>query len=73
MFMAQAAMSLLVNSHAWAAVFGVPFMPSVPWFPATLAGTVLAFAAIATALVPVRALAGSGYRPVPPARKDRVT
>jgi hypothetical protein len=73
MFMAQAAMSLLVNSHAWAAVFGVPFMPSVPWFPATLAGTVLAFAAIATALVPVRALAGSGYRPVPLARKDRVT
>lgn len=73
MFMAQAAMALLVNSHAWAAVFGVAPMPSVPWFPATLAGTVLAFAAIATALVPVRPRSGSGSGPVPRPRKDRVT
>jgi hypothetical protein len=73
MFMAQAAMALLVNSHAWAAVFGVAFVPSIPWFPATLAGTVLSLAAIATALVPVRPLTGSGARPVPRPGKDRVT
>lgn len=73
MFMAQAAMALLVNSHAWAAVFGVAPMPSVPWFPATLAGTALAVAAIATALVPVRPRTGSGARPAPRPRKDRVT
>jgi len=73
MFMAQAAMALLVNSHAWAAVFGVPFVPSIPWFPASLAGTILAFAAIATALVPVRSLAGSSSRPAPRPRKDSFT
>lgn len=72
MFMAQAAMVLLMNSNAWAAVFGVAFMPSIPWWPAALAGSILACAAIVTALVPVRTLAGSGPRPAP-LTKDRVT
>jgi hypothetical protein len=73
MFMAQAAMALFVNSQAWAAVFGVPFMPSIPWLPASLAGTVLAAAAIATALVPVRPRARPRSRPAPLPRKDSVT
>ena len=65
MFMAQAAMVLLMNSQAWAAVFGVAFMPTIPWWPASLAGAVLAGAAIVTALVPVRALAGPAPGPLP--------
>jgi hypothetical protein len=73
MFLAQAAMSLLTNSHAWAAVLGVPFVPSIPWLPASLAGTVLAVAAIITALTPVRSLAGSRSRPAPLPRQDPVT
>jgi hypothetical protein len=70
-------MALFVNSQAWAAVFGVPFMPSVPWLPASLAGTVLAAAAIATALVPVRPRSRPHVRPrsrpAPLPRKDSVT
>ncbi|CAN7475474.1 hypothetical protein [Arthrobacter sp. LjRoot14] len=73
MFMAQAAMVLLMNSQAWAAVFGVAFLPSVPWWPASLAGSLLACGAIVTALVPVRTFAGSPSRPAPLPRKDHVT
>ena len=73
MFMAQAAMVLLMNSQAWAAVFGVAFMPAIPWWPASLAGAVLAGAAIVTALVPVRALAGSGSRPAPLPDREPIT
>lgn len=73
MFMAQAAMVLLMNSQAWAAVFGAAFMPTIPWWPASLAGAILAGAAIVTALVPVRALAGSGSRSAALPDKNRVT
>ncbi|WP_235347413.1 hypothetical protein [Arthrobacter sp. SPG23] len=73
MFMAQAGMVLLMNSQAWAAVFGVAFLPSIPWWPASLAGSILACAAIVTALVPVRTFAGSRSRPAPLPRRDRVT
>ena len=72
-FMAQAAMVLLMNSQAWAAVFGVGFQPAIPWWPASLAGAILAGAAIVIALVPVRSLAGSGSRPAPLPEKNRVT
>ena len=73
MILAQAAMVLLMNSQAWAAVFGVAFMPAIPWWPASLAGAVLAGAAIVTALVPVRALAGSGSRPAPLPDREPIT
>ncbi|ABK04395.1 hypothetical protein Arth_3016 [Arthrobacter sp. FB24] len=73
MFMAQAAMVLLMNSQAWAAVFGVAFLPSIPWWPASLAGTILACAAVATAVIPVRTFAGSRSRPAPLPRRDHVT
>ncbi|WP_258073769.1 hypothetical protein [Arthrobacter sp. Y81] len=73
MFMAQAAMVLLMNSQAWAAVFGVAFMPTIPWWPASLAGAIMAGAAIVTALVPVRALAGSGSRSAPLPDREAIT
>lgn len=73
MFMAQAAMVLLMNTQAWAAAFGVAFLPSIPWWPASLAGTILACGAIVTALVPVRTFAGSSSRSAPLPRRDHVT
>ncbi len=75
MFTAQAAVLLLSQSPAWAAVFaassfGEPFNPSATsWWPATLAGAVLATAATVIAVIPV---AGPARTPAGPApRRDR--
>ncbi|MBT2537026.1 hypothetical protein J7I79_12900 [Arthrobacter sp. ISL-69] len=73
MFMAQAAIVLLMNSQAWATVFGVAFMPTIPWWPASLAGAILAGAAMVTALLPVRVLAGSGFRSAPLSDREAIT
>ena len=75
MFAAQAAVLLLSQGPAWAAVFaassfGEPFNPSATsWWPATLAGAVLATAATVIAIIPV---AGPARTPAGPApRRDR--
>jgi hypothetical protein len=74
MFMAQAAVLLLANSPAWAAVFGASLaIPAIPWWPATLAGALLAGAAVIIAAVPVRTLAGANVVRVPAPEKERAT
>jgi len=66
MFAAQAAVLLLTQSPAWAAVFaassfGDPVNPSATtWWPATLAGAVLGAAAMVIAIIPV---VGPGLTP----------
>ncbi len=75
MFTAHAAVLLLAQGPAWAAVFaassfGEPFTPSAgTWWPATLAGAVLGTTATIIAVIPV---AGRDRTPAGPApRLDR--
>lgn len=74
---AQAAVLLLADSDAWAAVFSAaPPMPTIPWWPASLAGAILVGAAIVIALVPVRPVrtfTRANARSAPLADKGRVT
>jgi hypothetical protein len=73
MLTAQAGLLLLANSHAWAAVFGTaPVPPTIPWWPASLAGAVLAAAAIVMVVIPVGTFAATKRRPAPLPDKDRV-
>ena len=65
MLTAQAGLLLVANSHAWAAVFGVAYMPSIPWWPASLAGSLLAGAAVVMVVVPVGTLAAAKRVPAP--------
>jgi hypothetical protein len=68
---AQAAVLLLTQSHAWAAVFvassfGDPINPSAgSWWPASLAGAVLGVTATVIAVIPVRMTAPSPAAPAP--------
>ena len=67
---AQAGVLLLTQSNAWAAVLGLAaFGETDPaagsWWPATLAGSVLAAAAMVIAVIPVRTLARSAPAPRP--------
>ncbi|MBT2594513.1 hypothetical protein [Arthrobacter sp. ISL-72] len=84
MLTAQAGLLLMANSHAWAAVFGTaPYPPSIPWWPASLAGSILAAAAVVMTVVPVGTSAAAKRgtaqlpevprRKVPGAGKDCVT
>lgn len=73
MLTAQAGLLLLANSHAWAAVFGTaPVPPTIPWWPASLAGALLAAAAIVMVVIPVGTFAATKRRPAPLPDKDRV-
>jgi hypothetical protein len=73
MLTAQAGLLLLANSHAWAAVFGTaPVPPTIPWWPASLAGALLAAAAIVIVVIPVGTFASTKSRPDPLPDKDRV-
>jgi hypothetical protein len=75
MFTAQAAVLLLTQSPAWAAVFaassfGSPLNPSATsWWPATLAGAILGVAATVIAVVPVAWPARTPAGPAP--RRDK--
>lgn len=67
---AQAGVLLLTQSNAWAAVFGPDaFGGADPaagsWWPATLAGSVLAAAAVVIAVFPVGGLARKAPAPLP--------
>lgn len=84
MLTAQAGLLLLANTLAWAAVFGTaPYPPSIPWWPVSLAGSILVAAAVVMAVVPVRTsaaakrgtaqLPGVPRRKIPGAGRDRVT
>jgi hypothetical protein len=73
MLAAQAGLLILANTHAWAAVFGVAYMPSIPWWPASLAGTTLAAAAVVLIVVPVGTFAAARRVPAPLPDKNRVT
>ncbi|MFF2244843.1 hypothetical protein ACFVTM_11750 [Arthrobacter sp. NPDC058130] len=72
---AQAAVLLLTQSQVWAAVLGPDaFGEGVPpaagsWWPAALAGSVLAGVAVVIAVIPVRMLARD--RPAPAPRPDK--
>lgn len=71
---AQAAALLLTQSQAWSAVFGPDAFGTVnpaaaTWWPATLAGSVLAAAALVIAVIPVRTLARARTTQAP--RPDR--
>lgn len=65
-FAAQAAILLISGNRAWAAALG-PATGAVPysWWPATLAGAILAAAAIVVAVIPVRRLLGPRPTPEP--------
>lgn len=75
LFTAQAAVLLLTQGPAWAALFaaesfGGPFNPDAnTWWPATLAGAVLGTLATIIALIPVAGPARSPAGPVP--RRDK--
>ncbi|MDQ0755438.1 hypothetical protein [Arthrobacter sp. B3I4] len=77
LFVAQAAVLLLTQSPAWAAVFvagsfGEPINPSSgTWWPATLAGAILGSAATVIAVVPLTGPVRSSAGPAP--RRDRET
>jgi hypothetical protein len=76
---AQAGVLLLTQSQAWAAVFGPDaFGEAVDpaagaWWPATLAGCVLAAAAVVIAVIPVRKLAGAQSTPTRRPDKEPAT
>lgn len=73
MLTAQAGLLLLANSHAWAAVFGTAPAPTpIPWWPASLAGALLAGAAILIVVIPAGTFAATKRRPAPLPDKDRV-
>lgn len=74
MLMAQAGLLLLANSRALAAVFGTsPAPPTIPWWPASLAGALLAAAAVVIAVIPVGNFAGSKRLPARRPDQDLVT
>ncbi|QCP00802.1 hypothetical protein FCN77_19225 [Arthrobacter sp. 24S4-2] len=74
MLMAQAGLLLLANSRALAAVFGTsPAPPAIPWWPASLAGALLAAAAVVIAVIPVGKFAGSKRLPARRPDQDLVT
>jgi hypothetical protein len=74
MLMAQAGLLLLANSHALAAVFGAASAPpTIPWWPASLAGSLLAAAAIVIAVIPVGTFGRSKRLPARRPDKDLVT
>jgi len=68
---AQAGVLLLTQSSAWAAVFGPDAFGGAvdpaagSWWPATLAGSVLAAAAVVIAVIPVGGLARKAPAPLP--------
>jgi hypothetical protein len=74
LFVAQAAVLLLAQSPAWAAVFvasafGEPINPSAgSWWPATLAGAILGGVATVIAVVPVTGPVRTSASPAP--RRD---
>ena len=76
---AQAAVLLLTQSQAWAAVFGPDaFGDAVDpaagsWWPATLAGSVLGAAAMVIAVIPVRTPARAPSAPAPRPDKEPAT
>jgi hypothetical protein len=73
MLTAQAGLLLLANRDAWVAVFGTaPAPPTIPWCPASLAGALLAAAAILIVVIPVGTFAATKRRPAPLPDKDRV-
>lgn len=76
---AQAAVLLLTQSQAWAAVFGPDAFGAAvdpaagSWWPATLAGSALGAAAIVIAVIPVRTPARAPSAPAPRPDKEPAT